>query len=113
MVLSKRRAGNVQNQRPSRRPRSQPGGNRKNHRHHHRRCQETLRTGHRKTPNGNGGIIMDVFDNALNKAKEALEIVSQKTEEVVTLGKQKIELFNIKNSLDTLMNSRKVKQKAK
>ena len=40
---------------------------------------------------------MDVFDNALNKAKEALEIVSQKTEEVVTLGKQKYNIATLEN----------------
>ncbi len=40
---------------------------------------------------------MDFFDNALNKAKEALEIVSQKTEEVVTTGKQKYNIATLEN----------------
>ena len=40
---------------------------------------------------------MDFFENALNTAKEALEIVSQKTEEVVTTGKQKYTIASLKN----------------
>ena len=40
---------------------------------------------------------MDFFDNAINKAKEALEIVSQKTEEVVTTGKQKYNIATLEN----------------
>ena len=40
---------------------------------------------------------MDFFENALNTAKEALEIVSQKTEEVVTTGKQKYAIASLKN----------------
>lgn len=40
---------------------------------------------------------MDFFDNALNKAKEALEIVSQKTEEVVTTGKHKYNIATLEN----------------
>lgn len=40
---------------------------------------------------------MDFFDNALNKAKEALEIVSQKTEEVVATGKQKYNIATLEN----------------
>ncbi len=40
---------------------------------------------------------MDFFDTALNKAKEALEIVSQKTEEVVNIGKQKYNIASLEN----------------
>ncbi len=40
---------------------------------------------------------MDFFDNALNTAKEAIEIVSKKTEEVVTTGKQKFNIASLEN----------------
>ena len=40
---------------------------------------------------------MDFFDNAINKAKEAIEIVSQKTEEVVSNQKNKFDIASIKN----------------
>lgn len=40
---------------------------------------------------------MDFLENALNTAKEAFEIVSQKTEEVVTTGKQKYAIASLKN----------------
>ena len=40
---------------------------------------------------------MDFLENALNTAKEALEIVSQKTEEVVSVGKQKYTSASLKN----------------
>ncbi len=40
---------------------------------------------------------MDFLENALNTAKETLEIVSQKTEEVITTGKQKYAIASLKN----------------
>ena len=40
---------------------------------------------------------MDFFDNALAKAKEALEVVSNKTEEVVATGKQKFNIATLEN----------------
>lgn len=40
---------------------------------------------------------MDFFDNAVNKAKEAFEVVSQKTEEVVSTQKNKFDAASIKN----------------
>ncbi len=40
---------------------------------------------------------MDFFDTAFDKAKEAFEIVSQKTEEVVITGKQKFNIATLEN----------------
>lgn len=40
---------------------------------------------------------MDFFDSALDKAKEAIEIVSKKTEEVVSVQKQKYNIAALKH----------------
>lgn len=40
---------------------------------------------------------MDFFDNALGKAKEAIDIVSKKTGEVVNTQKQKFDIASIEN----------------
>ena len=40
---------------------------------------------------------MDFFDSVLDKAKEAIEIVSKKTEEVVATQKQKYNIAALKN----------------
>jgi len=40
---------------------------------------------------------MDFFDNALEKAKEAFDIVSKKTGEVVTTQKQKFDIATLEN----------------
>lgn len=40
---------------------------------------------------------MDFLENALNTAKEAIEIVSQKTEEVVLAQKQRYNIASLKN----------------
>lgn len=40
---------------------------------------------------------MDFLDNALDKAKEAFEIVSKKTEEVVSAQKQKYNIISLEN----------------
>ena len=40
---------------------------------------------------------MDFFDNALDKAKEAIDIVSKKTGEVVTAQKQKFDIASLEN----------------
>lgn len=45
----------------------------------------------------NGGNIMDFLDNACSIAKEAIEIVSKKTNEVVTTQKQKFSIASLKN----------------
>ncbi len=43
---------------------------------------------------------MDFLDNALNKAKEAIDVVSKKTGEFVTLEKQKFDVSSIKSKLE-------------
>ncbi len=40
---------------------------------------------------------MDFFDNAIDKAKEAIDIVSKKTNEVVNTGKQKFDVASLEN----------------
>lgn len=40
---------------------------------------------------------MDFFDNALDKAKEAIDIVSKKTGEVVNAQKQKFDIASLEN----------------
>ena len=40
---------------------------------------------------------MDFLDSAIDKAKEAIDIVSKKTEEVVTIQKQRYNLAALKN----------------
>lgn len=40
---------------------------------------------------------MDFFDNALDKAKEAIDIVSKKTTEVVNTQKQKFDIASLQN----------------
>ncbi len=42
---------------------------------------------------------MDFIDNALEKAKETLNVVSKKTEEVVQSGKQKFNIASLENQL--------------
>lgn len=44
-----------------------------------------------------GGNIMDFFDTALGKAKDAFDIVSKKTSEVVATGKQKFDIASLEN----------------
>ena len=40
---------------------------------------------------------MDFFENALDKARETIEIVSKKTEEVISTGKQKFNIASLEN----------------
>ena len=40
---------------------------------------------------------MDFFDNALSKAKEAIDVACKKTNEVVNTGKQKFDVASIEN----------------
>ena len=40
---------------------------------------------------------MEFFDNALNKAREAIDIACKKTEEVVSVQKQKFDIATIEN----------------
>ena len=40
---------------------------------------------------------MDFFDNALSKAKEALDVACKKTKEVVSKGKQKFDVASIES----------------
>jgi hypothetical protein len=40
---------------------------------------------------------MDFLENALDKAKETLDVVSKKTSEVISTQKQKFDLLTIKN----------------
>lgn len=40
---------------------------------------------------------MDFFDNAIDKAKEAIDIVSKKTNEVVNVGKQKFDIASLES----------------
>ena len=42
---------------------------------------------------------MDFFDNAVVKAKEAIDIACKKTNEVVNVGKQKFDIASIENKL--------------
>ncbi len=48
---------------------------------------------------------MDFFDNALDKAKEAFEIVTKKTEEVVTTQKQKFNIASLENQCSKCFKS--------
>lgn len=48
---------------------------------------------------------MDFFDTALDKAKEAIEIVSKKTEEVVTTQKQRFNIASLENQCSKLYKS--------
>lgn len=43
---------------------------------------------------------MDFFDNAVSKAKEAIDVACQKTTEVVTTQKQKFDIAAIENKRD-------------
>jgi len=43
---------------------------------------------------------MDFFDNVLNKAKEAIDVVSKKTGEIVTVEKQKFDVSALKSKLE-------------
>ena len=40
---------------------------------------------------------MDFFDNALDKAKEAIDIVSKKTDEVISTQKQRFNIASLEN----------------
>lgn len=40
---------------------------------------------------------MDFFDNAINKAKDALDVACRKTDEIVTAQKQKFDIASLKN----------------
>ncbi len=40
---------------------------------------------------------MDFFDNAIDKAKEAIDILSKKTGEVVNTGKNKFDIASLEN----------------
>lgn len=40
---------------------------------------------------------MDFFDNAVNKAKEAIDIACKKTNEVVSTGKNKFDIASLEN----------------
>ena len=42
---------------------------------------------------------MDFLDNAIIKAKEAIDVVSKKTEEIVTVEKQKFDINSLKSKL--------------
>lgn len=43
---------------------------------------------------------MDFFDNVLNKTKEAIDVVSKKTGEIVTVEKQKFDVSSLKSKLE-------------
>lgn len=43
---------------------------------------------------------MDFLDNAVNKAKEAIDIACKKTEEVVTVQKQRFDVATVENKLN-------------
>ena len=43
---------------------------------------------------------MDFFDNVLNKTKEAFDVVSKKTGEIVTVEKQKFDVSSLKSKLE-------------
>ena len=43
---------------------------------------------------------MDFFDNAINKAKEVVDIAYKKTEEVVTTEKQKFDIASLNSKID-------------
>ncbi len=43
---------------------------------------------------------MDFFDNAVNKAKEAIDIACKKTEEVVTVQRQRFDIATVENKLN-------------
>lgn len=43
---------------------------------------------------------MDFFDNVLNKTKEAIDVVSKKTGEIVSVEKQKFDVTSLKSKLD-------------
>lgn len=45
----------------------------------------------------NGGYLMDFLDNALYKAKEAIDVVSKKTGDIVTTQKQKFDIASLEN----------------
>lgn len=44
-----------------------------------------------------GGIYMDIFDNAVNKAKEAFDVACKKTGEVVNVQKNKFDLATLES----------------
>jgi CHASE3 domain sensor protein len=43
---------------------------------------------------------MDNFDNTVQKAKDAFDIVFKKTEDLVNVGKQRLNLANLNNKLN-------------
>lgn len=43
---------------------------------------------------------MDNFDNTVQKAKDAFDIVFKKTEDLVNIGKQKLSVSNLNNKLN-------------
>ena len=43
---------------------------------------------------------MDNFDNTVQKAKDAFDIVFKKTEDLVNIGKQKLSVANLNNKLN-------------
>ncbi len=43
---------------------------------------------------------MDFFDNALNKAKEAINVAYKKTEEVVATEKQRFDIASLNSKID-------------
>lgn len=47
-----------------------------------------------------GDYIMEFFDNAVNKAKEAFDIACKKTNEVVSTQKQKFDAASVANKRD-------------
>lgn len=42
---------------------------------------------------------MEFFENAVNKAKDVFDVVATKTGEVVTTGKQKLDIATLENKL--------------
>lgn len=42
---------------------------------------------------------MEFFENAVNKAKDVFDVVAAKTGEVVTTGKQKLDIATLENKL--------------
>ena len=42
---------------------------------------------------------MDFFDNAVSKAKDVFDVACKKTEEVVTTGKQKLDIATLENKM--------------
>ena len=42
---------------------------------------------------------MDFFDNAVSKAKDVFDVACKKTEEVVTTGKQKLDIATLENKI--------------